>query len=202
MILCSYELILIITIFAAVSLFGTVLYGMMYLDRQAMNWETVKPDVEGQLKDDLMKHYSLSEYEYMQSIVGIWVLANIPAEDVKELMKLSENSKNERKTVKKIIYKVKRIQKEMRLLFLLQIKTVEDPWKSPFLSSLIMLLKNSPSKIPLNTIERRVASDFYKKHENAAVILNKKIINGDLTFTENAIKYVSNAFQQALKSTS
>jgi hypothetical protein len=86
----------------------------MILANQATHWEVVEPYIEGNLKTDIMKMHSFCDTKYMQCIVGVWVIANIKAEDVKKSMNFYENTRFEKET----LLKIQRIQKQIRVLFL------------------------------------------------------------------------------------
>ena len=165
------------------------------LDTEGMNWDTTKPKIDGQLKQDIMQIHSMSEDEYMQCIVGVWVIANVETEDIKNLIKSNINP-SDTNAMDKTILTIKQLQKEIRIAFSFTGKEATDKWSKPFLTSLVKFLKNKPVKTSLDDTEKGIVERFYTKHKSGEEFLKRKTNYGTFTFVENAIIRVPEAFNQ------
>jgi hypothetical protein len=130
------------------------------IDKSLQDWNNIKTLIDGDLKKDLMRLHKLSEEEYIQCAVGIWVISCIEEDDIKQLMKLKEDTDNEIEETKNIIFLIKIDQKQMRLIFLCKDKDVLECWGTRYMTALVKLLKQEPQDIALDEIERDVAFDF------------------------------------------
>jgi hypothetical protein len=165
------------------------------LNTEGMNWDTTKQKIDGQLKQDIMQIHSMSEDEYMQCIVGVWVIANIETEDIKNLIKSNINPSNTN-AMDKTTLTIKQLQKEIRIAFSFTGKAATEKWSKPFLTSLIKLLKNEPVKTSLDDTEKGIVEGFYAKHKSGEEVLKRKTNYGNITFVENAIIRVPEALNQ------
>jgi hypothetical protein len=150
------------------------------------------------MKKDMMKIHSLTEEEYMQCMIGVWIASIIEPNDIKKLMNLKESTDKEKKETKKTIVLIKEDQKSMRIFFLANDDAIKKIWGSRYLSSLIQLLKEEPSDTSLNETERNIVNAFYERYKNADHTLKGKVISKKLTFVENAIKRVPEIFKECV----
>jgi hypothetical protein len=160
------------------------------LDKSLKNWDTIKTYIEGDLKGDLKKLHSLSDEEYMQCAVGVWILANIPEEDVKKLLNIKTKFTNE----EELKNGIRSNQAFMRKCFTRRVKQNKYYWECEFMMDLINRLKKVPLLIDINETEKIVADSFCEKHKSGETVFKTKIFGGKMTIIENAINKFLGAF--------